>query len=71
MTIHFQLIAGNGPVPDDVVTDANGAWQASGFTTGLFLGQDLSLGSLYRATPSKAGYSFDPSYYQWGGSVLR
>src|SRR5262249_18535045 len=50
--ITFTRLAGTGLLPASVQTDSNGNWSQSGF-------QD---GSTYRATPSKSGFKFNPSF---------
>jgi len=50
VTLTFALNNGNGAVPAQVTTDANGAWSQTGFTSG----------ASYRVTPSKPTYVFTP-----------
>src|SRR5262249_34431079 len=50
--ITFTRLSGAGLLPPPVQTDSNGNWNQSGF-------QD---GSTYRATPSKSGFRFNPSF---------
>ena len=50
--ITFSLVSGAGLLPSSALTDSNGNWTQSGFQAG----------STYRATPSKSGFNFNPSF---------
>ena len=56
-------------VPADVVSDSTGGFDASGFTIGIYQDQPYSTRNIYRATPSKAGYTFNPASFVVGSGV--
>jgi BACON domain-containing protein/all-beta uncharacterized protein len=51
VTITFAIVSGSGPLPASVVTDSNGAYQQTGFQSGV----------TYSATPNKSPYKFIPA----------
>jgi|WetSurSiteA1Bulk_404760.scaffolds.fasta_scaffold00671_13 C1A family cysteine protease len=52
VTMTFSRISGTGSIPASVATDANGSWSQTGF----------QMGTTYRVTPSRSGYTFSPAY---------
>lgn len=52
VTITFTRVSGTGAIPAAVKTDSNGNWSQTGFEAG----------TTYRATPTKSGCTFSPSY---------
>lgn len=50
VAMNFTRVSGTGDTPAAVSTNAKGKWQQGGFAAG----------AVYRVTPVKAGYSFDP-----------
>ena len=56
-TMTFARVSGTGSIPGAVLTDATGTWSRSGF----------QVGTTYRVTPTKTGYSFAPSFLEFGG----
>ena len=50
VTMMLSSVAGGGPIPAPVSTDASGFWTQTDFSTG----------TVYRATPSLSGYVFSP-----------
>ncbi len=58
VTMMFSRISGTGTIPAAVTTDGSGAWSQTGFQSG----------TIYRVTPSKAGYTFSPAYRDFSGA---
>src|SRR5262249_36505173 len=50
VTVTFSIVAGGGSIPAPATTGAGGGWVQAGCSTG----------TVYRATPSLAGYVFSP-----------
>jgi hypothetical protein len=57
VTMTFSRISGTGSIPASVATDTNGIWNQTGF----------QVGTTYRVTPSKSGYTFSPVYINFSG----
>jgi len=52
VTMTFSRVSGTGTIPASVMTDLNGLWNQTGF----------QMGTSYRVTPSKTGYTITPAY---------
>ena len=52
LTMTFSRVSGTGTIPASVITNASGVWSQTGF----------QMGTAYRVTPSRAGYTFNPTY---------
>jgi len=58
VTMSFSVVSGSGSVPASVQTDGSGNWSQSGFQPG----------TTYRVTPSKSGYTFNPTSLDFSGA---
>jgi hypothetical protein len=58
VTVTFTRVSGTGAIPASVQSNATGAWSQSGFQPG----------TTYRATPSKSGWTFTPTYRDFSGA---
>src|SRR4029453_19054329 len=59
VTMTFSVVAGTGALPGAVTTDSTGGWSQTGFEPG----------TVYRVTPSKAGYLFTPGFVDFNGAA--
>ena len=59
VTIMFTRVSGSGTVPSLVRTTSNGSWSRTGFLRG----------TTYRATPSRAGWTFSPASVSLTGAT--
>ena len=52
-----MTFTGTGTIPASVMTESSGVWSKTGF----------QMGTTYRVTPSRAGYTFAPQYTDFSG----
>jgi C1A family cysteine protease len=57
--VTFSRVSGSGSIPSIATTDVNGILSQTGFQAG----------TTYKATPTKAGYTFTPSYRDFSGQT--
>jgi len=56
----FSRVSGTGTIPASVITDASGVWSQIEF----------QMGTAYRVTPSKTGYTFGPAYIDFSDDSI-
>jgi C1A family cysteine protease len=55
-----MTFSGTGTIPASVMTESNGVWSQTGF----------QMGTAYRVTPSRAGYTFSPTYLNFSDDSI-